>query len=75
MNINPGGTNIPKMHATIIPHNNPFGLGGKPQFMEFDTDLPANHEHKNQKGKPKGMYVILQEWEYIRENGKFWDGS
>lgn len=75
MNVNPGGTNIPKMHATTIPHDNPFGHGGKTQFMEFEANLPDDHEHKSHEGKPKGMRVILQERGYIRQDGRFWDGS
>lgn len=61
MNVNPGGTNIPFMHDTIIPADNPHGLGGQRQAMQFPDALPDDHPDKAHQGKAKGMKRILEE--------------
>ncbi|KDQ61785.1 hypothetical protein JAAARDRAFT_45287 [Jaapia argillacea MUCL 33604] len=64
MNVNPGGKNVPHMHDTIIPTNNPFERGRHPQSMEFPETLPTNHPHKQHAGLSKGMAVVLEERGY-----------
>ncbi|KAJ7455495.1 hypothetical protein FB451DRAFT_1048927, partial [Mycena latifolia] len=70
MNVNPGGK-VPEMRDTVIPLNNPHGLGGKVQKLTFDKDLPDDHSHKKSEGLPKGMKIILAERGYTTDsNGK-----
>jgi hypothetical protein len=65
MNVNPGGS-VPAMRDTVIPLDNPYGHGGQPQMMTFDTDLPDDHLYKII-GLPKGMKVILAERGYTKD--------
>ena len=60
MNINPGGQ-VPAMHDTIIPTDNPAGRGGILQTMQFAAQLPEDDPFKMYEGLPKGMRLILQE--------------
>ena len=64
MNVGPGGE-VPNMHDTIIPSDNPFGYGGRPQQFNFPANLPDDHLYKAFEGKPKGMRVILEERSYL----------
>jgi transposase len=52
------------MHNTIIPLDNPFGLGGRVQSFNYPPCLPEDHPHKKFQGQPKGMRVIAQERGY-----------
>ncbi|KAJ8462477.1 hypothetical protein ONZ51_g10884 [Trametes cubensis] len=61
MNVNPGGKNVPHMHDTVLPEDNPWGLGGWRQTMQFDPVLPDDDEFKAFEGQPKGMRRILHE--------------
>jgi hypothetical protein len=70
MNINPGGKNVPDMHDTIIPLDNPHGLGGQHQSFQYPDHLPAGDTRKEFEGKPKGIATILIERGMIRRNGK-----
>nr|GAT46270.1 predicted protein [Mycena chlorophos] len=63
MNVGAGGKQ-PKMRDTVIPANNPFGHGGKPQSLCFPDHLPDDHPHKKDEGQPKGMKIILAERGY-----------
>ncbi|EIM80914.1 uncharacterized protein STEHIDRAFT_67794 [Stereum hirsutum FP-91666 SS1] len=62
--VNPAGGQ-PFLRDTIIPLDNPFGHGGKPQQLVFPTHLPDDHPYKKFEGKQKGMKVILEERGYI----------
>lgn len=72
MTVNPAGKNTPHMHDTIIPADNPQGMGGTVQKMQFPLHLPCNHQYKDYEGKPKGMHIVLEERGLIRpaEKGK-----
>ncbi len=70
LNIGPGGKNVPNMHDTVIPHDNPFRRGGLVQKMQFDDSLPSNHPFKEFEGKPKGIRVILEEHGYFQGGKK-----
>jgi hypothetical protein len=61
MNISPGGKNMPNMHDTIVPADNPHSQGGQVQNMQFNDVLPTDHPYKQHEGKPKGIRVILKE--------------
>jgi hypothetical protein len=67
MNVNPGGK-VPEMRDTVIPLDNPHGHGGKVQKMMFDKNLPDDHPHKQYKGLPKGMKIILAERGYTNNS-------
>lgn len=69
MNVGPGGVQA-VMRDTIIPADNPHGLGGNPQRMVFDEDLPDDHPYKEYEGRPKGMRVVLEERKLIKEKQK-----
>jgi hypothetical protein len=60
MNVGPGGAQS-HMHDTIIPLDNPKGLGGTAQCMQFPENLPESDPHKLFEGKPKGIRRILEE--------------
>ena len=61
MNVTPGGKAISNMRETEIPADNPHGLGGKIQKMQFDQELSADHPYKKFEGQAKGIKVILEE--------------
>jgi hypothetical protein len=61
MNVGPGGKNVPNMHDTVIPLDNPAGFGGRVQTMQFLGHLPDNDRDKAHEGKPKGIAKILEE--------------
>ncbi|KIM29215.1 hypothetical protein M408DRAFT_35243, partial [Serendipita vermifera MAFF 305830] len=60
MNIGPGGAQS-HMRDTLIPSDNPNGLGGTAQAMQFPESLPENDPHKEFEGKPKGIRRVLEE--------------
>jgi len=61
MNVSPGGKQH-IMHDTFILLNNPHHhLQGQPQSMVFPLDLPPTHPYYEYRGKPKGMWVVLEE--------------
>ena len=61
MNVGPGGVKR-HMHATTIPLDNPNpALRGVCQEMVFPSDLPLNHPHYENRGKQKGMKIVLEE--------------
>jgi len=66
MNVGPGGKQ-PHMRNTIIPLENPFGLGGRIQSLNYPPGLPEDHPQKKFEGKPKGMRVIVEERGYAVE--------
>jgi len=70
INIGPGGKNVPNMCDTVIPEDNPYGLAGVNQGMQFDPVLPEEHPYKCFQGKPKGTHVILEEHGFIKINPK-----
>ena len=63
MNVGPGGKQ-PQMHNTTIPLDNPFGLGGRVQSLNYPPCLPEDHPHKKFEGQPKGMRAIAEERGY-----------
>jgi hypothetical protein len=66
MNVGPGGKQ-PQMHNTVIPLDNPFGLGGHIQSLNYPPCLPDDHPHKKFEGQPKGMHLIAEEHRYAVE--------
>lgn len=69
MNVNPGGKQA-HMHDTVIPRNNPHGLGGQPESMQFSKELPSTHKYFKYAGQPKGMQVILEERGLVKPSKK-----
>ncbi|KAF8912422.1 hypothetical protein CPB85DRAFT_1375741 [Mucidula mucida] len=68
LNIGPGGKNMPHMHNTVIPMDNPFGKGGQTQKMQFNDILPNDHPFKKYKGQLKGLCVLAEERGYMLNN-------
>ncbi len=66
VNIGPGGKQ-PWMHNITVPFDNPFGLGGCIQSLNYPPCLPEDHPHKKFEGQPKGMCVIVEECGYAVE--------
>jgi hypothetical protein len=66
INVGLGGKQ-PHMCNMIIPLDNPFGLCGHVQTLNYPPCLLDNHPYKKFEGKPKGMCVIAEERGYAVE--------
>ena len=67
-NVNVGlGGKQPRMHNTSIPFDNPSGLGGHVQSLNYPPCLLEDHPHKKFEGQPKGMHMIIEECGYVVE--------
>jgi hypothetical protein len=66
MNINPGGKQH-HLRPTVIPTNNPPPKPGRPDTWGQPQEMvyPANHPDPKLCGQPKGIKVVLQEWESV----------
>ena len=65
MNVGPGEKAASDIREIEIPADNPHGLGGKIQKMQFEKVLPEGHPYKKYEGQAKGIKVILVERELI----------
>jgi hypothetical protein len=66
VNVGPGSKQ-PQMHNTSIPFDNPSGLGGHIQSLNYPPCFPEDHPHKKFEGQPKGMHMIVKEHGYVVE--------